>query len=89
MDKLTELRKEIDAIDGEVINLIGKRFEISRKIGKIKRENGFVIEDKKRENEIIEDRIRNSKFSRGFIVNFFDLIFKESKLMQAEKGKWA
>lgn len=88
MDELIKLRKEIDDIDGKLINLIEKRFEISKKIGKIKRERGFEIEDKKRENEIIENRISNSKFSREFIVNLFDLIFKESKSMQAERGKW-
>ena len=85
MDKLIEFRKEIDNIDRKMIKLIEKRFEISREIGKIKRENGFEVEDKKRENDIIENIISNSKFSREFIVNLFDLIFKESKSVQEKK----
>lgn len=82
MDRLIELRKQIDNIDSKIIKLIEKRFEISREIGKLKRENGFEIEDKKREKEIIENRISNSKLSKEFTMNLFNLIFKESKIMQ-------
>jgi len=82
MDKLIEFRKEIDTIDGKMIKLLEKRFEKSREIGKIKRENGFEIEDRQREKEIVEKRISSSKLSREFIINLFDLIFKESKIIQ-------
>ena len=68
-----------------MINLLEKRFEISREIGKIKRENNFEIEDKQRERKIIENRISNSRLSKEFIIDLFDLIFQESKLMQGGK----
>jgi chorismate mutase len=82
MDTIINLRKEIDTIDGKMIKLLEKRFEKSREIGKIKRENGFEIEDRQREKEIVEKRISSSKLSREFIINLFDLIFKESKIIQ-------
>ena len=82
MDTIINLRKEIDTIDGKMIKLLEKRFEKIREIGKIKRENGFEIEDRQREKEIVEKRISSSKLSREFIINLFDLIFKESKIIQ-------
>jgi chorismate mutase len=82
MDNLIKSRKEIDRIDGKMIKLFEKRFEISREIGEIKRENGFEVEDRQREKEIIENRARNSRLSKEFITNLFDLIFKESKTIQ-------
>ena len=51
--EIAKLRKEIDEIDKQLINLLSKRKEIVLKIGKIKKENKLRIEDKKREKDII------------------------------------
>lgn len=51
---LNDFRKSIDEIDKEILNLILKRLDICRKIGKFKRENNMPVEDRKREEEILE-----------------------------------
>ncbi|MBM3233886.1 chorismate mutase [Candidatus Pacearchaeota archaeon] len=79
---MTELRREIDKTDAKILKLIEKRFEISKKIGEIKKENHIPVEDCERENEIINKEANNSRLSRKFISELFNLIFKESKEMQ-------
>jgi len=44
--------------------------------------NGFKIEDLSRENEIIEEKKKNSSLNRKFTKDLFRLIFKESKRIQ-------
>jgi len=55
------LRKEIDRIDEELIELIQRRLEIAMKIGLLKRERGAPIRDLTREAEVEERWIRLSK----------------------------
>lgn len=51
MEQINLLRKEIDKIDNQIIVLLGKRFFIVKKIGKIKKDLNINIVDKKREKE--------------------------------------
>ena len=50
---LNHLRKEIDLIDDEILNLFLKRLGLCRKIGEIKLEKGILIEDLDREKYIL------------------------------------
>ncbi len=52
--EIWELRKEIDKIDGEIIKLLEKRFQIVNEIWKIKKKTKTNILDKTREREILE-----------------------------------
>jgi len=54
MDKIGELRRRIDVIDREILELLEKRFKIAMEIGRIKRGLGIDIYDPKREREVIE-----------------------------------
>ena len=54
MKDLKELRKEIDSIDSEILELISKRFGISREIGNLKNSSGMKIYDPEREKEIAQ-----------------------------------
>jgi len=63
--------------------------ELSKKIAQLKFEKGSEIQDKKREEEIIQDRakrleslgIKDSEFSK----KLFNTIIEESKLIQENK----
>jgi len=55
-EEISLLRKKIDTIDEEIMNLLSERVLVSKKIGKIKRTHGEPIVDISRENEIY-DRI--------------------------------
>jgi monofunctional chorismate mutase len=82
MGEIIKLRKEINKIDREIIILLKKRFEVSRKIGDYKKENNLKIRDLKRENEIINKKIKESKLDKKFVKNLYGLIFRESRRMQ-------
>lgn len=54
MERLHELRKEIDEIDEQIIKLLEERLRIAKEIGEIKRELNLPIRDEKREEEVLK-----------------------------------
>lgn len=53
MERLHELRKRIDMIDEQIIELLDERVRIAREIGEIKRELGLPTRDERREEEVL------------------------------------
>jgi monofunctional chorismate mutase len=53
---LNELRKEIDEIDNQMMELFKKRMSLSKSIGKVKRAMGLPIFDQIREQTMLEKR---------------------------------
>ena len=52
--KLEEIRKDIDAVDKELVPLLKKRMECSLKVAEIKAQEGLPVYHPKREQEIID-----------------------------------
>lgn len=78
MIELSHLRKEIDEVDDVLIELLKKRIEISKKIGRIKKNNGLEIYDSKRESEIIlrytkNEDDENKKYIESFLKNIMNI----------------
>jgi len=57
MDRLNSLRKQIDEIDEQIINLITQRFEVVMKIGKYKKKNNLPLLDMKRWKQVLQTKI--------------------------------
>lgn len=53
MDKLDQLRADINCIDRDMAELFERRMELARRIGTFKRENGLPILDRGRESDVI------------------------------------
>ena len=51
---IKELRNSIDKVDDQIFDLILKRFDYVEKIGNIKKEMNMPVDDKEREEIIIE-----------------------------------
>lgn len=51
--EIKNLRNEIDDLDRKLVQLLLKRLSLCKKIGKIKNERGFAIEDLKREMDVL------------------------------------
>ena len=68
---LENVRKEIDAIDAELIPLLKKRMLCSLEVAKIKKEQNLPILNEKREQEIIENVHNFSTCCYPFYVNPF------------------
>ena len=76
-EELNELRKYIDNIDKQIVNLIEERMKISVKVAEIKKKNNIEIFDPKREKEIIESKIEsleNKELSNLISKLFYDII---------------
>lgn len=58
---LKELRKSIDKIDDEILELISRRLLCVKQIGKIKKEKGDPVLDLSRENTIIQRLLSKNK----------------------------
>ncbi len=80
MKTILELREEIDKIDREIVNLIIKRMDVSRIIGKSKEK----ITDRSREMTVIINALNTSEeqLDPTFIREFFELVIAESKRVQ-------
>lgn len=79
--KLEELRTEIDKLDGEMLQILGRRMEIIDEIGEYKRENDITILQMKRWAGIIEDRMaigNHLGLDDTFLKKLLNLIHKES-----------
>lgn len=60
-ESLSELRKQIDEMDDELLEVLAKRMRISREIGTYKKEHNMQILQAARYSEILEGRISQAK----------------------------
>ena len=88
--RLREIRKEIDKIDEELLNLIARRIEYGKEIAHLKRMLGYPVEDGKREREI-KDRIFKlcKKYNLDFQVvwSIIKTLIEYNKKVQREELK--
>ncbi len=80
-EELEENRRKIDTIDEELINILGKRMDIVRKIGEYKKINNTSVFQKSRWKEIMDQRIELGEsldLSSGFIQKILKAIHDES-----------
>lgn len=86
-EDLVDLRREIDTIDNELLELLAKRMRISTEIGTYKKEHGIAVLQTGRYNEILEKRIVNGEklgMSREFMRTILEAIHEESVRVQVE-----
>ena len=84
---IKELRNSIDKVDDQIFELILKRFDYVEKIGNIKKEMNMPVDDKARE-EIIIERIYeklSTKINYKEIKKIIDPIISISKDIQRRK----
>ena len=86
-NKINKLRKEIDRIDQDLIDLLKNRLSIAKEIGQVKASNLLSINDIDRENKIIKNLSikANNDLKEEDISNIFKLIFSISKNIQKIK----
>ena len=86
-ENLEVLRRQIDEIDNNLIDLFAKRMRISREIGKYKRDNNMTIVQTGRYAEILDKRGAQGVLcgmNNDFIKNVFEAIHEESVRQQIE-----
>ncbi len=86
-ETLEHFRSEIDEIDNELINILGRRMQIADKIGLYKKENNIAILQTTRWNNILDNQVAKGKnvgLSEGFMSILLRAIHQESINHQAE-----
>lgn len=75
MDKLEELRLQINDIDKSLAELFEKRMKLAKEIGEYKKENNLPILDEKREEEVI---LRNLSYIKtNELKEYYEKFIKE------------
>jgi chorismate mutase len=80
-NKINTLRTQIDVIDHQLIEVLGKRMKVSDGIGALKKSNNVAVLQSKRWNEILGKMIlegEENKLSEEFILRMFKAIHQES-----------
>ena len=88
---LDELRKEIDAVDAEIVKLFEKRMEISERIAAYKQQAGIPVRDEAREKEKIlkVQNLTHTEFNKAHIEELYTALMSLSRKLQEEKQKTA
>lgn len=80
MKNLTAMRAEIDAIDNQIIDLLGQRFELTEKVGVYKADHALPAADSDREQtQYLNYRQLAEKhgISATLVTNIFKSIIAE------------
>lgn len=79
--RLGHLRAQIDVIDNQLIDMMGKRMKVSDQIGALKKEKNVAILQNKRWHEILGSMVLEGEqrgLSEEFVLRMFKAIHQES-----------
>lgn len=78
-NELEQLRKKIDQVDKKLVSLLGRRFELTKKVGIYKKKMRLKPYDKKREKDMMAKRFewgKKQKLDETFIKQLFKVIIQ-------------
>ena len=81
------LRKQIDELDNQLMELLAKRMRVCREIGQYKKEHNMTVLQTGRYNEILEKRGAQGSLcgmDSKFIKDVFEAVHEESVRQQIE-----
>lgn len=84
---IKELRKQIDELDNDLMELLSKRMRVCREIGQYKKEHNMTVLQTSRYNEILDKRGAQGSLcgmDPTFIKEVFEAIHEESVRQQIE-----
>lgn len=86
--ELQELREKIDRVDDELIRLYGERMELTRQVGRWKRENGIPVLDTERERNLL-NRVgeKAGEENENGVRALFGFLMAQSRTNQMLDGK--
>jgi chorismate mutase len=92
--ELDELRKKIDMLDHQLVELLNQRARLVEEVGRVKGKLGLEVYAPEREKEILELAIgqNGGPLSNSAVVRLFERILDESRslerhIVEDEKGK--
>lgn len=87
VDKLAEYRRQIDAVDLKIVELLNARTEIVHEIGRIKREFALPVYEPKREDQVFENIAAHNggPLTADALKRIFERIIDEMRTIQQKK----
>lgn len=85
VEAIDQLRRQIDDLDNQLIELLSNRMRICREIGRYKREHNITVFQASRYNEILEKRgaqATHCDMSAEFVATVFENVHQESVRQQ-------
>ena len=82
--ELSEIRRSIDAVDDQLLNLFLERMRLSEAVGAYKNENHLPILNKQREREILTKVSEKAGSQERYAYHLFSTLFELSRSRQAE-----
>ncbi|MDG1285452.1 MAG: bifunctional 3-deoxy-7-phosphoheptulonate synthase/chorismate mutase type II [Flavobacteriaceae bacterium] len=80
-DQLTNLRAQIDVMDNQLLETLGKRMKVAESIGTLKKQENVAVLQSKRWNEILGKMVLEGEqhnLSEEFILKLFKAVHQES-----------
>ncbi len=85
MDELQSLRRDIDAIDRELVELFRRRMDVTARVGAYKRERGIPVLDQERERQVLQNKGKLAgEELRPAAVTLFQTIMALSRRQQRD-----
>jgi chorismate mutase len=84
---ITQLRKQIDELDNDLMQLLAKRMRVCREIGQYKKEHNMTVLQAQRYNEILDKRGAQGALcgmDSDFVKAIFEAVHEESVRQQME-----
>jgi chorismate mutase len=84
---IQQLRKQIDELDNQIMDVLTKRMRVCREIGQYKKEHNMTVLQTSRYNEILSKRGAQGSLcgmSPDFVAHVFESIHEESVRQQME-----
>jgi len=76
MDEIPKLRKQVDAIDDQILAALCERVKVCKAIGKAKKKQGKPVRDVTRENEVYM-RIKEKATQLGLSSGQVEAVYRE------------
>ena len=81
INELEDLRTELDGLDAQIIELLGRRFRVVESVAKIKKESSIDVVQENRIKEVLESRsiqARQSGVCPRFVKRLYKMIIAEA-----------
>ena len=87
VEKLVDCRRQIDAVDVKIVELLNERTEIVHEIGRIKREFSLPVYEPKREDQVFENVTSHNSgpLTGDALKRIFERIIDEMRTIQQKK----
>lgn len=86
-ESLAMLRRQIDGLDNELLEVLNKRMAVSREIGRYKKEHSMPVVQIGRHDEIMQNRVKSAEdmgMDGDFMRTVLSAIHEESVRQQIE-----